>query len=148
MSAKKTNPIAMLVDDNEIDNFINQKMLEGCGFTNQVYVHTTARSALEFLKNIDRNEEIPAELAPEIIFLDINMPMLDGFQFIDEFEKMSEKVTKNTKIVMLTTSVNPADEERSMTIKRIIKFINKPLTEGVLKELKKLISEQKQPLRA
>ena len=74
----------MLIDDNEIDNFINQKMIEGCNFAERIYVHTSGKSAIEFLCNLARIKEVPEELIPEIIFVDINMPIMDGFQFLEE----------------------------------------------------------------
>src|SRR4051812_41649035 len=97
---------AMLIDDSEVDNFINLKMIEASAFAEKTYVHTTAKSALEFLYNIQRTMDVPSTM-PQIIFLDINMPLMDGFQFITEFEKLPDDLRKNTKIVMLTTSINP-----------------------------------------
>jgi CheY-like chemotaxis protein len=138
MSPKKPVPkhsTVMLIDDSEIDNFINHKMIEGCNFAERVYIHTSSKSALEFLKNLERTGKVPKELVPEIIFLDINMPIMDGFQFIDEFEKLAKEFKQKTRIVMLTTSVNPSDIERSQKNKYIIKYINKPLTQDMLTSL-------------
>lgn len=138
MSKKKNKSrfnTVMLIDDNEIDNFINEKMIEGCNIAPRVYIHTSSKSALEFLHNLQRAKDIPEELIPEIIFLDINMPMMDGFQFIDEFEKMEKSITTHCKIVMLTTSINPADVERSKKYKNVIRYLNKPLTQESLDSL-------------
>lgn len=135
MSSKKPQPkysTVMLIDDSEIDNFINHKMIEGCNFAERTYIHTSSKSALEFLKNLERTGKVPQELIPEIIFLDINMPIMDGFQFIEEFDKLAKEFKSKSKIVMLTTSVNPSDIERSQKNKYIIKYINKPLTQDVL----------------
>ena len=125
----------MLIDDSEIDNFINHKMIEGCNFAERTYIHTSSKSALEFLKNLERTGKVPKELIPEIIFLDINMPIMDGFQFIEEFDKLAKEFKSKSKIVMLTTSVNPSDIERSQKNKYIIKYINKPLTQDVLNSI-------------
>ncbi len=87
-------PAVMLIDDNEIDNLINQKMIEAANIADNIYIHTGARSAIEFLKNVEKLEKAGHELLPGIIFLDIDMPLMDGFQFLDEFDKLSE-ATKN-----------------------------------------------------
>ena len=125
----------MLIDDNEIDNFINQKMIEGWNFADKVYVHTSARSALEFLQNIERNENFPRELIPQVIFLDISMPMMDGFQFLDEFEKLSGNIRDGLKIMLLTSSINPLDQQKSTSIPAIANYMNKPLTKDHLSNL-------------
>ncbi len=130
MATKKTSPkhsAVMLIDDNEIDNFINQKMIEGCDFSNRIYVHTSSKSALEFLTNLTA-KDIPKELIPTVIFLDINMPIMDGFQFIEEFEKFHEDMKKYIRIIILTSSMDPIDLEKSRKYGLVQKFINKPLS--------------------
>lgn len=125
---------AMLVDDSEIDNFINQKMLEGHNFAERIYVHTGSRSALEFLMNFDRNE-MPDLLLPDVIFLDINMPIMDGFQFAEEFLKHSPEMYEKVKIVFLTSSLNPVDQKKAMAVKGVYSFLNKPLSKDHLEKL-------------
>ena len=138
MSKKKPVPkysTVMLIDDNEIDNFINQKMIEGCNFAEQIYIHTSSRSALEILNNFARADSIPEKLIPDIVFLDINMPIMDGFQFVEEFRKMPSRIKEQCRIVMLTTSIDPSDKERCDEDNLIEKFISKPLTEKYLGEI-------------
>jgi CheY-like chemotaxis protein len=123
----------MLIDDNEIDNFINERLIKAYLFAENVYVHTSTKSALEFLKNLEVTlSDIPADLIPSHILLDINMPILDGFHFLDEFDKFKPQIKDNIKIIMLTTSLNPMDMEKSKTYKQVIKFLHKPLTEAEL----------------
>jgi CheY-like chemotaxis protein len=126
----------MLIDDNEIDNLINQKMIEASNISQFIYIHSGARSAIEFLKNI---EKLPAEVSkkilPDVIFLDIDMPLMDGFQFLDLFDKLHEETKKKCKIVMLTSSINPSDINKSKNYAYVKKYINKPLTQQNLVSL-------------
>ncbi|WMJ72879.1 response regulator [Cytophagaceae bacterium ABcell3] len=126
----------MLVDDNEIDNLINQKMIEASDLCEHIFVHSGAKSAIEFLKNIEKLATGPVEMfLPEIIFLDIDMPLMDGFQFLDEFDKLSESIKSQCKIVMLTSSLNPQDMNKAKKNQYVLKYINKPLTHENLKKL-------------
>lgn len=117
----------MLIDDNEIDNLINQKMIEAAAISEKIYTHTSAKSGLEFLRNMEKLE-MAENILPDIIFLDIDMPLMDGFQFMDEFEKMGTLVKKKCKVVMLTSSINPQDYNRSKKYPSIKLFLNKPLS--------------------
>lgn len=126
----------MLVDDNEIDNLINQKMIEASNICEHIFIHSGAKSAIEFLKNIEKLAKGPVDLyLPEIIFLDIDMPLMDGFQFLDEFERLSESIKKHCKVVMLTSSLNPQDMNRAKKNQFVLKYINKPLNQENLKKL-------------
>lgn len=129
---KTKESVVLLIDDNDIDNFINERMVKGCAYADVVYVNTSTRSALEFLKNLSVNPAVPSELFPTVIFLDINMPILDGFQFLAELEKFDYDFVKNVRVVMLTSSINPADQEKAMKSKLVCGFLHKPLTQEAL----------------
>lgn len=133
--APKRYRSVMLIDDNEIDNLINQKMVEAASITQHIYIHTGARSAIEFLRNIEKLE-IADQVLPDIIFLDIDMPLMDGFQFLDEFEKLMTTTKQKCKIVMLTSSINPQDVNRSKKYNSVKLYLNKPLTHESIMDLK------------
>lgn len=125
----------MLIDDNEIDNLINQKMIESVNMASNIFIHSGAKSALEYLKNIEKIKVGIESFLPELIFLDIDMPLMDGFQFIDEFEKLSD-ITKNyCNIVLLTSSLDPKDVSKSRKNNHVLKYLNKPLSQDSLLKL-------------
>ena len=118
----------MLIDDNDIDNLINSRIMTAHNFAGTVDVQTTTEGALGALRQFaDEPEYLPV-----IIFLDLQMPVLDGFAFLDEFDKMSDVVKNKCRIVVLSSSISPEDINRASTHKRVIKYINKPLSEMYL----------------
>ena len=137
---KRKEPIfkykyAMLLDDNELDNFINQKTLEATNFANKIYVNTSSKSALEFLNNLTISDTDNASHFPEIIFVDINMPMVDGFQFIEKFKNTFSSKSNTTKLVILTSSIAQIDRDKANQISEDIVFLNKPLTQEALNQI-------------
>ena len=125
----------MLIDDNEIDNLINQKIIESSNISKHIFTHTSGKSAIEFLKNMEKIAARVDNVLPEVIFLDIDMPLMDGFQFLDEFNKLSNETKKYCNIVMLTSSINPQDMNKSKKYDYVKKYVNKPLTQDSLKKL-------------
>ena len=131
-TATKIIELVMLVDDNDTDNFISKRIIEITKFASRVEVKSSGKSALDYLKE---NQNAPADL-PNIIFLDINMPIVDGFVFLYEFDKFSELVKNKCKIIILSSSDNKRDIDKIVNNNHVIKFITKPLTEVALDEIK------------
>ena len=127
--------IVMLVDDSNIDSYINQKMIQNFGFAEKIYVHHSSEKALEFFKNFERLPDLPLSLLPTFIFLDISMPDIDGFDFLEELKKINERITKKLKVVFVTSSTRTEDIKRAKEFKNVIKFFSKPLTSENLKQL-------------
>lgn len=119
---------ALLIDDNEIDNFINERMITSSGFAEKVIVKNSADNALQYLKDHQDN----VDLLPEVIFLDLNMPVKDGFVFLSDFESLSEVAKGKCKIVVLSSSISPEDINKASTNPYVLKYVNKPLSEKYL----------------
>ncbi len=126
--------LVMLVDDNETDNFISKRIIEITKFARNVIIKSSGKSALEYI-GTHRND--PDKL-PDLIFLDINMPIVDGFVFLYEFEKFAEIVKNKCRVIILSSSDNKRDIDKIVNNDHVIKFITKPLTEAELQEIKAL----------
>lgn len=112
----------MLIDDNVITNTLHETLLTTSNFAAQILVYDSAPDALNYLKQL-----ISADF-PDIIFLDIRMPIMDGFSFLEEYKKINAMAFAKTKIYMLTSSLDLHDFEKASADACVTDFIVKPLT--------------------
>jgi CheY-like chemotaxis protein len=117
----------LLIDDNYIDNFVTRRILESSNFAEEIAVRQSANEAINALKD--------GSVKPDVIFLDLRMPLMNGFEFLNEFEKIEFEGKENIKIFMLSSSLDPTDVKRSTENKYVVQFIHKPLTHKILEEL-------------
>ena len=123
--------LIMLIDDSSTDNFINERIIQMSGFSKNIITKTNAKNALEHLvSKKDNGEEIP-----QLILLDLNMPVVNGFAFLEEFMKLPESIRKKTKIVILTSSEKIEDIDEIKKNPVIMDYILKPLSEKSLQNL-------------
>jgi CheY-like chemotaxis protein len=118
----------MLIDDNKLDNYYNQKVLNRFDPELKLVVHDSAQEALDDL--LANNKEFP-----DYIFLDINMPGVNGWDFINIYIEKMIPNGKVTNLVLLTTSENPEDMEKAKSLKVVNSYISKPLNQEILKTL-------------
>ena len=120
-----------LIDDNEMDNVFHEVILRSSGFTGEVLVFEDAQLALDYLQADETR-------APTLIFLDINMPRMDGFEFASKAEVLLQRAlsaTTTATIVMLSSSSAGPDKEKAAGISAISGFVVKPLFEQQAREL-------------
>lgn len=122
---------ALLIDDNEVDNFISKHVIIDSKMAEKVTVMNSAIEALEYLSTLDT---ISIEF-PDTIFLDIRMPVMDGFEFLVEYAKFSKDSISKPRIYMLTTSSDAVDINRASKIPFVKKYLNKPLDLATLQNL-------------
>ncbi|UAB74589.1 response regulator [Mesoflavibacter sp. SCSIO 43206] len=114
--------LTYLIDDDEIYIFTAKKLINKTDFSEEVKFFYNGKEALEAIKSKLYNEE---EL-PEVILLDLNMPIMDGWQFLDEFIRIKTK--KTIKVYIVSSSVNPVDLERAKTYNMVSNYIVKPIS--------------------
>lgn len=120
----------MVVDDDDNWCFISKKILRKAGFQNQIITATNGQEALKKLQEIAAH----GEKMPELIFLDIKMPVMDGFTFLDEITGSPELDLSQTQIFICSSSFLPKDKERAK-LYPVAGFITKPLTLETLNEI-------------
>ncbi|MBC7655040.1 MAG: response regulator [Oligoflexus sp.] len=121
----------LLIDDNFIDNMINEKILIVNKFAEQIIIKLSCESAIIYLQKLEKdNEEFP-----EIIFLDIRMPVKTGFDFLVEFQDLQSFNKEAIKIVILSSSLDPTDHKKVIEFNNVTDFLGKPLTTAMLKSI-------------
>jgi CheY-like chemotaxis protein len=114
----------MLIDDSADDNFIHERVIKKSGLVRTTITKYSALEALDFLKRKD----VHPDEHPDLIFLDINMPGMNGWDFLVEYGELDKELQSKAIICMLTTSQNLYDRERLMDFNLISEFMTKPLT--------------------
>jgi CheY-like chemotaxis protein len=117
----------LLIDDNYIDNFVTRKILESGNFADNIIVIQSPNEAIVSLRD--------GSIKPDVIFLDIRMPQMSGFEFLQEYETLELDNKELTKIFMLSSSLDPTDMNNSKSNKYVAQFVHKPLTYQALEEL-------------
>ena len=128
---KKELKIIMLVDDDQNDNFFHEREIKKINPAITVIEKRTGLDGLEYLKLNKENKEV----VPDLIFLDINMPILDGWDFLEKYNQFDKELQDLVVIIMLSTSGYPEDIARAMSYSCVSDYIIKPLTKEKLESI-------------
>ncbi|HEY4652113.1 MAG TPA: response regulator [Pontibacter sp.] len=126
----------LLIDDDETTNFLNQRLLDRLDVTDHVHTFVNGKQAFDYLYNVSNNNYDAHSrdyFKPELIFLDINMPVMDGFELLDLYDRLSPTFREGIVMVVLTTSTHPQDTDA--VEKYSAEYITKPLTVSKLSKL-------------
>jgi CheY-like chemotaxis protein len=127
----------LLIDDDEISNHLSKSLLAKFMISNGIQTVSSGMEALQFIVNYDPD----LNSCPELIFLDINMPVMSGFEFLDSFRQLTFLNKEKVKIVMLTNSYNEDDVVKCKDY-GVLQYVNKPLTDQKIKDLIEKISSE------
>lgn len=126
----------LFIDDDEPTNFLNKLIVDEMRCAEHVQIVHSGREALDYLTQSgaykNNNNHYPR---PDLIFLDINMPGMDGWEFLDHYKKLPDNQKGNIVMVMLTTSLNPDDAKAAQQYDEISGFENKPLQQNVIEKI-------------
>ena len=114
-----------IVDDNDVDTYISQHLLEEIGFASKISISTNGAQALEYLKSLGDQQ-------PDVIFLDVRMPVMGGFEFLGYYDAFMEGKKNRPAIFMLTSSSDPFDVDKAMAFPMVKKYFSKPLSPEII----------------
>lgn len=116
----------LLVDDNDTSNFLNERLLRRMAVTDKIKILSNGKTAFDYLANISQANGETSETKPELILLDINMPVIDGFEFLELYNQFDEQFRSDILVAILSTSNHPQDTSRASDFNAY--YITKPLT--------------------
>ncbi|WOD42780.1 response regulator [Hwangdonia lutea] len=133
---KKFNSI-LLIDDDKATNEFHKIIIGLANVTDTIHAVQSGQEGLDYLTSKGfYNSKENSYPQPDLIFLDINMPAMNGFEFIEEYDKISDDQKGKHLIIMLTSSLNPDDKNLANKITHIKDFLSKPLTKDTVLDLR------------
>lgn len=114
----------LIIDDDEIFVLLNSKVITSIESSAEIVDFEDGELALNYLHEIIDNPN----LLPDIILLDLNMPILDGWEFLAEYQKIFPKITKQIHLYLLSSSISPYDMDKAKQIPEVTEFVTKPLS--------------------
>lgn len=127
--------LVLLIDDDETTNFLNRRLLEEMGVAKEIMVASNGKDAIDYLTEACVDNPDTDKKCPDLIFLDIKMPVMDGFSFLDEYQRRNLDTRNHVIIMMLTSSASFYDLERLKNYSRVKKHYSKTLTRHDVQEV-------------
>jgi len=122
----------LLIDDSAATNTLNRRFLEQMNIVEKITIKLNGQEGLTYLTS---KNEFGVSPSPNLIFLDINMPVMDGFQFLEKYDKLDSSLKAEILVIMLTSSINEKDAEKARKYDAVHDFMQKPLSEAQVNNL-------------
>lgn len=127
----------LCVDDDPITLMLCKKVIVKASFSKEIITSQNGEEALQYFNTLKyAAAEHPTKKHPQLIFLDLNMPVMGGWEFLDHFNSLEFSEFKNIKVIVLSSTIDPEDIEKSKTYPMVIDFLSKPITSTMLEYLK------------
>ncbi|GGE95453.1 response regulator [Flavobacterium limi] len=114
-------PLFLLIEDNLIDQIVTQQLLKKVFHVEEIIIANNGQEGIEWLNTYKNNQ-------PVIILLDIQMPVMNGFEFLEEYEKLQEEIKLKSQIYVLSSTLDPDEIKKIKETHYVIDFLNKPLS--------------------
>lgn len=124
--------LVLLIDDNEADNYLHSLVIKEAGLADHIVIKQDGEAALKYLEQTDAGAHSGL---PQLLFLDINMPRMNGWEFLEAFDQLPEPKKEDMVIIMLTTSIHDDDSQRALENPNVSAYLNKPLSTKYLEEI-------------
>ena len=129
--------LILCIDDDPIALMLCRKVITKASFSNELITSTNGEEALKYFNTIKYSiTKDKTKKHPQLIFLDLNMPVMGGWEFLDHFSTPAYSEFHSTKVIILSSTIDPEDLEKSKTYPMVIDFLSKPITTAMLESLK------------
>jgi CheY-like chemotaxis protein len=129
----------MCIDDDPITQMLIKKVVQKVAFSKEIITAQNGEEALGILNQLKSGNNKATNISPQIIFLDLNMPVMGGWEFLDFFNTLNYSEFNTIKVVILTSTIDPEDIEKSKTYPNVITFQSKPITVEMLDHIRNII---------
>ncbi len=139
MSSEQKKLKVLLVDDDSIFQFLSLKILQASGLTDEVMVCSNGQEAIQLIEDaMTRGSGFP-----DVIFLDINMPIMNGWEFLESFEKKAPSLKDSIPVYIVSSSANQDDKERAKEFENVTDYLIKPIMQDQFRHILTSLSDQK-----
>lgn len=133
--------LVALIEDDEIVKFIESKVIESTKLVNRIKTFSNGEEAINFLEIHSKTPD----LLPEIILLDLNMPIMDGFEFLEKYILLKPKLGRKITIYVASSSISPIDMEKISQVSEVSDYIIKPITKEKFEKIVRVLMEEQSP---
>jgi CheY-like chemotaxis protein len=129
----------LFIDDDTITLMLCKMVISKSLFSKEIVTAKNGEEALQYFNTLKQANTNAQLSKPQLIFLDLNMPVMSGWEFLDSFSTPEYSEFNNTKVIILSSTIDPEDLEKSNKYPMVIDFLSKPISKEMLEYIKEII---------